>query len=330
MIDSVPPSASCASKVRLRGPKVSSAPKPSEIRIGDRDPDPDPGEQVAAVGLDQVGDQDDDDQARLEPLAQPDQVVPQGERRTWRDSGRWRGKACLSKVILTRSERQRGVAGHSRWAPGEPCSRQESDLDLRVGWSRLLARAPGQSRTGDLSLRRRLLYPLSYWGEDRGRGHGSAYILAHRLAGANHLAADQRRAMIWATRAHMVTMGGHQGERGHIVRGRTAPQRPPSSATPHHQAGAHRGVRRPARAHHGVRGRLQEARGQHPRDLHQRRPRRRPARDRRGGGPEEAAQRAGDGLGQPRRHQHRRRHARASRTPRSCCTSRPTGSGRTA
>ena len=25
-------------------------------------------------------------------------------------------------------------------------------------------RAPGQSRTGDLSLRRRLLYPLSYWG----------------------------------------------------------------------------------------------------------------------------------------------------------------------
>jgi hypothetical protein len=24
--------------------------------------------------------------------------------------------------------------------------------------------APGQSRTGDLSLRRRLLYPLSYWG----------------------------------------------------------------------------------------------------------------------------------------------------------------------
>src|SRR3954467_12591535 len=25
--------------------------------------------------------------------------------------------------------------------------------------------APGQSRTGDLSLRRRLLYPLSYWGE---------------------------------------------------------------------------------------------------------------------------------------------------------------------
>jgi hypothetical protein len=31
--------------------------------------------------------------------------------------------------------------------------------DLRVRW-----RAPGRSRTCDLSLRRRLLYPLSYWG----------------------------------------------------------------------------------------------------------------------------------------------------------------------
>ncbi len=31
MIDSVPPRASCASKVRLRGPKVSSAPKPNEM-----------------------------------------------------------------------------------------------------------------------------------------------------------------------------------------------------------------------------------------------------------------------------------------------------------
>src|SRR5262249_48340220 len=31
-----------------------------------------------------------------------------------------------------------------------------------------LVGAPGQSRTGDLSLRRRLLYPLSYWGSALG------------------------------------------------------------------------------------------------------------------------------------------------------------------
>ena len=42
---------------------------------GRGDAAPDAGEQVAAFGLDEVGDQDDDDEAGLEPLAQPDQVV---------------------------------------------------------------------------------------------------------------------------------------------------------------------------------------------------------------------------------------------------------------
>ena len=72
--------ASWASKVRPRGPKVSSAPKAE--RDGDRDADaePDPREQVAAVGLDQVGDQDADDQGRLEPFAQADQVVGEHEK----------------------------------------------------------------------------------------------------------------------------------------------------------------------------------------------------------------------------------------------------------
>ena len=41
----------------------------------------------------------------------------------------------------------------------------------------VLRGAPGRSRTCDLSLRRRLLYPLSYWGVRRPRGRSSADIL---------------------------------------------------------------------------------------------------------------------------------------------------------
>ena len=41
MIDSVPPMASCASKLSPLGPKVSSAPKPIETADRDRDPGPD-------------------------------------------------------------------------------------------------------------------------------------------------------------------------------------------------------------------------------------------------------------------------------------------------
>ena len=76
-MDRMPPIASCASKVRRRGPKVSSAPKPSETATATAIPAQMPGEQLAPVGLDQVGDQDDHDQAGLQPLAQADQVVRQ-------------------------------------------------------------------------------------------------------------------------------------------------------------------------------------------------------------------------------------------------------------
>ncbi len=53
---------------------------------------------------------------------------------------------------------------------------RDPSAGLRDAWAGLrdssaLVGAPGQSRTGDLSLRRRLLYPLSYW------GHRSAPIL---------------------------------------------------------------------------------------------------------------------------------------------------------
>jgi hypothetical protein len=46
---------------------------------GDSDPGPDAGEEVAPLGLDEVGDEDYHDEAGLQPLAQPDQVVPQGK-----------------------------------------------------------------------------------------------------------------------------------------------------------------------------------------------------------------------------------------------------------
>ena len=76
-IDRLPPISSCASKVRPRGPKVSAAPKARLTRDGERDPGPDPRQEVAPVGLDQVGDEDAHDEGRLQPLAQPDQVVRQ-------------------------------------------------------------------------------------------------------------------------------------------------------------------------------------------------------------------------------------------------------------
>ena len=75
MIDSEPPISSCASNVRPRGPKVSAAPKARLTATAIADPRPDPGQQVAAIGLDEVGDEDGDDQRRLEALAQADQVV---------------------------------------------------------------------------------------------------------------------------------------------------------------------------------------------------------------------------------------------------------------
>ena len=74
-IDRMPPISSWASKVSPRGPKVSSAPKARLTADRDADAEPDPRQQVPAVGLDEVGDQDADDQRGLEALAQADQVV---------------------------------------------------------------------------------------------------------------------------------------------------------------------------------------------------------------------------------------------------------------
>ena len=87
MIDRMPPIASWASKVRPRGPKVSSAPN-AERDARPRAPTPTQirGQQVAPVGLDQVGDQDADDERGLEALAQADQVVGEHEPVTLRAS----------------------------------------------------------------------------------------------------------------------------------------------------------------------------------------------------------------------------------------------------
>ena len=50
------------------GRRTGAKPKASEISDRDPDTEPDPGQQVATVGLHQVGDQDADDQGRLEAL----------------------------------------------------------------------------------------------------------------------------------------------------------------------------------------------------------------------------------------------------------------------
>ena len=76
-IDSAPPISSWASKVSPFGPKVRAAPKAEGDDDGDADAQPDPRQQVTAVGLDQVGDEDADHQGGLEALAQADQEVGQ-------------------------------------------------------------------------------------------------------------------------------------------------------------------------------------------------------------------------------------------------------------
>ena len=76
MIDSSPPISSWASKVRPLGPKVSAAPKPSEMATTAM---PTPSQILGSIepafGLDQVGHQDADHQSGLEALPQSDQIV---------------------------------------------------------------------------------------------------------------------------------------------------------------------------------------------------------------------------------------------------------------
>ena len=74
-IDSTPPMVSCASKLSPRGPNVSRAPNASETATAIATPRPDPAEQLAAVRLHEVRDEDDHDQRGLEPLAETDQEV---------------------------------------------------------------------------------------------------------------------------------------------------------------------------------------------------------------------------------------------------------------
>ena len=74
-IDRVPPKRSCASKLSwLRGEGQQGPEGEAEGDRG-RDAEPDGREPVAVSGLDQVGDEDADDEGRLEALTQADQVV---------------------------------------------------------------------------------------------------------------------------------------------------------------------------------------------------------------------------------------------------------------
>ena len=79
MIDRMPPRRLLRLEGQAARPEGEQRAEGQRDDHGDGDAGPDAGDQVAAVGLDQVGDQDDHDQAGLEPLAQADQVVPQGE-----------------------------------------------------------------------------------------------------------------------------------------------------------------------------------------------------------------------------------------------------------
>ena len=120
--------------------------------------------------------------------------------------------------------------------------------------------------------------------------------------------------MIWAPRTHMVTMGGRQGDRGSIVRGRTAPQGAHPSTTPRQEwvlIGLAVVLLLGSTAFVIVYKKLEgnihaisigDALGNdRPKAVEVE-------------GPAEAAERADHGLGQPRRHQHRRRHPGLSDT----------------
>ncbi len=71
----MPPMASWASKDRPLGPNVRSAPNADRDGGRERDAGPDDPHEIAALGLDEVGDEDADDERRLEAFAQSDQVV---------------------------------------------------------------------------------------------------------------------------------------------------------------------------------------------------------------------------------------------------------------
>lgn len=74
-IDKNPPIASWTSNVRPRGPKVRSAPKPSETPTGDGDAYPDHGQVTHPTGLDEIGDEYDDHEGCFKSFAQADEVI---------------------------------------------------------------------------------------------------------------------------------------------------------------------------------------------------------------------------------------------------------------
>ncbi len=75
MIDRVPPKRSWASKLRLLEVNVSTAPNARLSATAASTPIHDRAQPGPVVGLDQVGDENADDQRRLEALPQTDQVV---------------------------------------------------------------------------------------------------------------------------------------------------------------------------------------------------------------------------------------------------------------
>lgn len=104
---------------------------------------------------------------RIRTPVEPSKVI--GRATSCRDPG---------QPVVTRDTGWHGlISADTRQAQVLTCANVAKDgCDLRV-----LRGAPGRSRTCDLSLRRRLLYPLSYWGRDV---ETSAHILS-RSAGTS-------------------------------------------------------------------------------------------------------------------------------------------------
>ncbi len=219
--------------------------------------------------------------------------------------------------------------------------------------------APGRSRTCDLSLRRRLLYPLSYWGgaprEAGGRRpscHAAARTARRILvlpAGPGHHLIDRRNLARTSAHSSAAAATSYSSYPPHVkVTMPDAAQHPAQPELPSaYQRGKRRG--RTRRTHtvakvllatlltlgmvsglsvaflyRHLNGNLNVV------DVADQLER--PAGEGEGRGAQGAAQHPGDGLGLPRlrRLRHRPGGRRQARTPRSCSTSRPTGSRRTA
>ena len=151
--------------------------------------------------------------------------VERRRQRAVQRAGRCKGRGLRAGFVQGARTRQT--------SPGE-----EADLGgvrEAQSWPRQLFGAPGQSRTGDLSLRRRLLYPLSYWGATCRRLYRARRIGAYLAMGPATGVATPRVLSRWgeeqASRSglrHWTRRRPSQSPRASVPVSRRTP-RPPRS-----------------------------------------------------------------------------------------------------